>query len=139
MGYLRVYDCIECGKSVKNYNTSGKYCSNTCQKEHEFKTRVTEWKSGMGTIGKGTVKRYLTETDGYKCSVCEIDNWCGQPINLEIDHADGDPYNNHHSNLRLICPNCHSQTKSFKNRNKGNGRSVNSGKGWLLENRKGFR
>jgi hypothetical protein len=61
------------------------------------------------------------------------------PINLEIDHKDGDPYNNHHSNLRLICPNCHSQTNTFKNRNKGKGRSANTGKGWLLENRKGFR
>ena len=139
MGKKLTYACIECGIVTTRDNTAGKYCSNACQKEHEFKNRISLWKSGVGTIGRGTVKRYLTETHGYKCSVCKIDNWCGQLINLEIDHTDGDPYNNHHSNLRLICPNCHSQTNSFKNRNKGNGRSANIGKGWLLENRKRFR
>ena len=139
MGYVKIYECIECGKSVKNYNTSAKYCSNVCQKEHEFKVRVSNWKNGSGTVGKGTVKRYLTKTHGYSCDVCGISDWEKKPINLEIDHKDGDPYNNHHSNLRLICPNCHSQTNTFKNRNKGKGRAANAGKGWLLENRKGLR
>ena len=53
-------------------------------------------------------------------------------INLEIDHTDGNAYNNVPSNLRLICPNCHSQTSTYKNRNKGNGRKLRKSEGWLL-------
>jgi 5-methylcytosine-specific restriction endonuclease McrA len=37
---------------------------------------------------------------------------------LECDHIDGVPTNHNPSNLRLICPNCHSQTNTFKGRNK---------------------
>jgi len=43
-------------------------------------------------------------------------------IALEIDHVDGNSENNIESNLRLLCPNCHSLTPYFKNLNKGNGR-----------------
>ena len=43
-------------------------------------------------------------------------------IVLEVDHIDGLHYNNTVDNLRLICPNCHSQTDTYKNKNNGNGR-----------------
>lgn len=51
-----------------------------------------------------------------------IDNewwWNGKPITLQIDHIvgrqgyDGD---DNLSNLRLLCPNCHSQTENFTGR-----------------------
>lgn len=55
----------------------------------------------------------------YKCNHCGIKEWNKKPITLEIEHKDGDTYNNHKSNLELLCPNCHSQTKTFrKNRKK---------------------
>jgi 5-methylcytosine-specific restriction endonuclease McrA len=41
---------------------------------------------------------------------------------LELEHIDGDPTNHELDNLRLICPNCHAQTETYKNRNKGRGR-----------------
>ncbi len=44
-------------------------------------------------------------------------------VPLEIDHIDGDSENNKEENLRLICPNCHSLTPSFRNLNKGKGRA----------------
>ena len=47
-------------------------------------------------------------------------------ITLEVDHIDGDYLNNNVDNLRAICPNCHSQTKTFKNKNKGKGRKLRS-------------
>jgi 5-methylcytosine-specific restriction endonuclease McrA len=43
-------------------------------------------------------------------------------IPLEIDHIDGDSGHNTEGNLRLLCPNCHSLTPSYRNLNKGNGR-----------------
>ena len=41
---------------------------------------------------------------------------------LELEHIDGNAYNNSESNLSLLCPNCHSQTPTYKAKNKGNGR-----------------
>ncbi|MFA6159158.1 MAG: HNH endonuclease signature motif containing protein [Candidatus Paceibacterota bacterium] len=41
------------------------------------------------------------------------------PLTLEIDHIDGNPENNEKENLRLLCPNCHSQTSTYRGKNAG--------------------
>jgi hypothetical protein len=53
----------------------------------------------------------------YKCSWCGRKTWRGRAILLELDHIDGDHLNNELSNLRLLCPNCHAQTPTYKGRN----------------------
>jgi hypothetical protein len=53
-----------------------------------------------------------------KCEVCGIDNWLGKRIALELDHIDGNRYNHSLQNLRIICPNCHSQTHTYRGKNK---------------------
>lgn len=50
---------------------------------------------------------------GNVCSVCGISSWREKPLNLQIDHINGDNRDNRIENLRLICPNCHSQTTTF--------------------------
>ena len=57
----------------------------------------------------------------YKCVECGIENWNGKDIVLEIDHINGDNTDNRIENLRYLCPNCHSQTSTYK------GRNINSG------------
>lgn len=52
------------------------------------------------------------------CLICGIDNWNKEPITLELDHIDGDNKNNSRENLRCLCPNCHSQTRTWRGRNK---------------------
>ena len=49
--------------------------------------------------------------DGYKekkCENCGIEKWMGGEISLELDHIDGNKYNNQFENLQILCPNCHS-------------------------------
>ncbi len=53
-----------------------------------------------------------------KCEVCGIENWLGKSISLELDHIDGNRYNHSLDNLRIICPNCHSQTHTYRGKNK---------------------
>lgn len=51
--------------------------------------------------------------------VCHNTFWQELPIPLELDHLDGDPEHNTEDNCRLICPNCHAQTPTYKGRNVG--------------------
>jgi hypothetical protein len=62
-------------------------------------------------------KNEVIKQFGYTCSACSISEWMGKPICLELDHIDGNNRNNELSNLRLLCPNCHSQTETFRGRN----------------------
>jgi 5-methylcytosine-specific restriction endonuclease McrA len=52
------------------------------------------------------------------CSNCNIDSWNNQPIALHLDHIDGVASNHRLDNLRLLCPNCHSQTNTYCGKNK---------------------
>lgn len=53
------------------------------------------------------------------CSKCgQLPLWNNEPLVLELDHIDGDNTNNELSNLRILCPHCHSQTSAFRGRGK---------------------
>ncbi|MEU1575949.1 HNH endonuclease signature motif containing protein [Streptomyces collinus] len=55
-----------------------------------------------------------------RCALCGTEAvWRGRPLPLEVDHVDGDWRNNRIENLRLLCPNCHSTTDSYRGRGKG--------------------
>jgi Zn finger protein HypA/HybF involved in hydrogenase expression len=52
-----------------------------------------------------------------RCAFCGLDEWLGEKIPLELDHIDGCRENNSLGNLRLLCPNCHSRTPTYRGRN----------------------
>ena len=52
------------------------------------------------------------------CSVCGISSWNGQILNMELDHIDGNRTNHKLENLRLLCPNCHAQTDTYRSKNR---------------------
>jgi 5-methylcytosine-specific restriction endonuclease McrA len=54
----------------------------------------------------------------YECNSCDITEWKGIKISLELDHIDGDTHNNIRTNLRYLCPNCHSITDTYKGKNR---------------------
>lgn len=112
--------CVECNTPL-NKNSST-YCSNSCQAAHGFKLRLNEWLASGKTFSNRIIRKFLEEMDGYKCSVCGVSEWQSKPITLEVEHKDGDSEDSSYENVCLICPNCHSQTDTYKGKNKGKGR-----------------
>ena len=54
-----------------------------------------------------------------KCEVCGISEWRGTTLSFDLDHIDGDRTNHKLDNVRIICPNCHSQTETYRGKNVG--------------------
>ena len=73
--------------------------------------------TSFNELGSENRKRRVLEEQENKCNHCGISEWNGNPIVLELEHKDGNNKNNDRSNLECICPNCHSQTKTWRGRN----------------------
>lgn len=74
--------------------------------ENSFSTRAR--------VKRRVLKENLIQN---KCQICGIqDTWQNKPIVLVLDHING--INNDHrlENLRMLCPNCNSQTNTFCSR-----------------------
>lgn len=55
----------------------------------------------------------------YTCQECgNIGEHLGKPLTLHLDHINGNNKDHTISNLRFLCPNCHSQTDTYCGRNK---------------------
>lgn len=53
------------------------------------------------------------------CDECgQTNKWNKKPLTLQLDHIDGNRHNHVLENLRMLCPNCHTQTENWGGRNK---------------------
>jgi len=50
------------------------------------------------------------------CEKCSLQEWMDEKLRLELDHINGDNRDNREENLRILCPNCHSQTETHSRR-----------------------
>jgi len=121
--------CAHCGEEIpatrnKRHN---KYCDNACQNAERSSKILEAWKSGedSGTKAGGrlktVVRNFIFKKFDNECCECgwsEVNPFSGR-VALEVDHIDGDSSNNTEENLRLICPNCHALTSTYKSLNKG--------------------
>jgi predicted nucleic acid-binding Zn ribbon protein len=121
-----IHFCKSCGKELKKRKS---FCNYFCQHNYNYLRTIEKWKNNdIDDILNYTLSRvirlYLFEKYDNKCSKCgwSIKNEFTNNIPLEVEHIDGNSENNNEENLTLLCPNCHSLTKTYKGANRGNGR-----------------
>ncbi len=134
--------CLDCNNPISYENRStSTFCSRSCSATYHNSLRrnnepnpsvhrsradirldkIADIENGLVTV-RETLKTYLSEKFGYNCFECKESTWRGKILPLELDHINGDASDNFPNNIRLLCPNCHSITPTWKGRNKGNGR-----------------
>ncbi|MCZ2224795.1 MAG: HNH endonuclease [Chitinophagales bacterium] len=66
-------------------------------------------------LNTSSLKRKLLKKEllKYECYICSINEWRNKKLVLQLDHINGVFNDNRIDNLRLLCPNCHSQTETF--------------------------
>lgn len=90
-------------------------------KTHNFNTipldeiLVKDYEYSSNKLRKRLISEGIKE---HKCECCGLNEWLDEPIPLELDHIDGDHYNNMLENLKILCPNCHAKTPTYRGKNK---------------------
>lgn len=112
-GYYRLID-----KHIKRLNIDishfevGKSCLANSPKTKKLLEEILVENSSYNTsqlrhrLVKENIKKEI-------CEICGISSWNDKKIILQIDHINGINSDHRIENLRLICPNCHSQTETY--------------------------
>ena len=101
--YALKYNCYKTNQSLKG---ASKNIPRKIENLKDYATRAS--------VRSRVLKDELLD---YECSNCNIKDYNGKPLSLELDHINGNGHDHRLENLRWLCPNCHSQTNTFRGKN----------------------
>ena len=108
----------EQGRKDHNKEKMLKYDFVAHQKKVQEANLKTSWDRPYEEMHHGALRKRLLHERNYTCEECGCGNeYNGKPLSLELEHIDGVRHNNKIENLKILCPNCHSQTPTFRGRN----------------------
>lgn len=113
--------CPHCGKPTFLIHCN-RECELAVKRGNKLKA-ARRWAEGGPSpmTDPKAVARLLKELRGTACEQCnwnEVHTVTGL-VPTQVEHIDGDCTNNAYSNLKVLCPNCHSLTPTFGALNKG--------------------
>lgn len=109
--YAKKYNCYKPNQSLKGGRKN---------KTSQFKLEEVIFDGKYKGYSRKRIKERLL-IEGYKehkCEECNLKEWNNKPIPIELEHIDGNGRNNLLENLKLLCPNCHAQTPTYRGKNK---------------------
>lgn len=109
-------------KAIQHFNLNTEHFTGQNLKGRKLNPRrkpIEEYLTKNSGVQSNKLRKYLIDAKVFekKCSCCNSTTWLDFPIPLELDHIDGDNTNNELSNLRMLCPNCHALTPTYRGKN----------------------
>lgn len=106
---------------IKKEKLSTEMMLKNAKLRHYLKKPLKSILANEVTYPKGCVLKKRLIEEGLKIDKCEICGllplWNGTKLNLQLDHINGNHSDNSLENLRIVCPNCHTQTHTFGAKN----------------------
>lgn len=118
--------CPQCKEEKEVWgHANASFCSYQCSADYKRDVFIRQWLNeeingvyeNTQNMHKKRILKWYKENI-HNCESCGIPRfWNNKELLFEIDHIDGNRSNNYFSNLKCICPNCHSQTDTFRAKN----------------------
>jgi hypothetical protein len=124
--WVAVQCFYDAGATVRGCMARFGFCSATWSKavkRGSIRARTAPWtvdEALARSKTRKTIKQHLLRAGilENRCDWCGLTEWRGRPISIQIDHVNGLRNDHRVENLRMLCPNCHSQTDTFAAKNK---------------------
>lgn len=123
LGFLKLKSGsrIKIKREIKNQNLDISHFSKICNRKGgpQYSYSIEDILNNKTPLSTSAVKERLLKVKllEYKCYICNISEWQNKKLMLQLDHINGNNENNELNNLRLLCPNCHSQTDTYAGKN----------------------